>query len=163
MATVWWWIKPANESDANGRPKDAVLISDSDTSQQYNTLLNSGNITYQGKEYNRTQGPFNTKADALKAPAGGGSILQQIQAGLGAGLKSDVGALGTGARAAQAAKNIPTLGSFLAMLTDKNLWIRVVKIIAGGAMLIVGLAKLTGADKTAGSLAARAVKVAPLL
>jgi len=164
MATVWWWIKPASESDANGRPKDAVLISDSDSSQQYNTLLNSGNITYQGKQYNRTQGPFNSKAEAQTAPPGGGSTLDQVKAGIGAGLQTDVGILGTGTRAAQKVKAaVPSVAGFLAMLTDKNLWIRIVKIIAGGAILLVGLAKLTGADKTAGSIAAKAVKVAPLL
>jgi hypothetical protein len=52
---------------------------------------------------------------------------------------------------------------FLQGLTSANLWIRVAKIIAGGAILIVGLVKLTGADKKAGGLAAKAVKVAPLL
>jgi hypothetical protein len=161
---VWWWIKPAGESDASGRPKDSVLISTWDNSQNYNTLLNSGSITYHGKPYNRTQGPFDSKAVAQQAPAGGGSILQQIEAGISAGAQTDVGVIGTGTRAAKAAgKAIPDIASFLSMLTDPNLWIRVVKIIAGGAMLIVGLAKLTGADKSAGSLAGKAVKLAPLL
>lgn len=164
MAVVWWWIKPAAESDASGRPKDAVLISDAEGSQQYNTLLNSGSITYHGKQYNRTQGPFTSKQAAMQANPGGGSILQQIGAGLQAGSQTDVGVIGTGTRAAQAAKKVvPDLASFLAMLTDRNLWIRVVKIIAGGAILLVGLAKLTGADKTAGSIASKAVKIAPLL
>jgi len=164
MAIVYWWIKPANESDAGGRPKDAVLISDADNSQQYNTLLNSGTIIYKGKPYNRTQGPFASRKEALQAPPGGGSILEQIQAGLQAGAQTDVGPIGTGTRTAEKVKKaIPDIASFLSMLTDRNLWIRVVKIIAGGAILIVGLAKMTGADKHAASIAGKAVKLAPLL
>ena len=160
MATVWWWVVPPSEAGSASRPANAQLVSTPDSGPAYSAWVTGG--TYQG--LTRFQGPFTSKADAQKAPPGGGSTLDQIKAGLGAGLKSDVGALGTGTRAAQTVtKALPSIGQFLAMLTDKNLWIRVVKIIAGGAMLIVGLAKLTGADKTAGSLASKAVKVAPLL
>ena len=156
MATVWWWVVRPAEQGASSRPADAQLVSTPDSGPAYDAWVHNG--TYQGKS--RFQGPFTSKQDAQKSPAGGESTLQQVKAGIGAGLKSDVGVLGTGARAAQ---KVPSITSFLSMLTDKNLWIRVIKIIAGGAMLIVGLAKLTGADKTAGSLAGKAVRVAPLL
>jgi hypothetical protein len=48
---------------------------------------------------------------------------------------------------------------FLGALTSASTWIRVTKVIAGSALLLVGVAKLSGA----GGIAAKAVKVAPLL
>lgn len=80
----------------------------------------------------------------------------------------DAGKAGAGT-AAQLGKDIPGLNAitsvtgFLSALGDLNLWIRVAKVVAGGIILIVGLAKLTGADKAIGGVAAKAVKVAPLL
>jgi hypothetical protein len=38
-------------------------------------------------------------------------------------------------------------------LTSANLWIRIAKVLAGGVMLLVGLAHITGADNAAASLA----------
>lgn len=58
---------------------------------------------------------------------------------------------------------IATLGGFLRGLTSASLWIRVVKVIAGGVILTVGLVKMTGFDQKAGGVAAKAVKLAPLL
>jgi hypothetical protein len=66
--------------------------------------------------------------------------------------------------------SIPGVGSaitsvegFVSAFGNRNLWIRVAKVIVGGAILIVGLLHLTGADKAIGGFAAKAVKVAPLL
>lgn len=53
--------------------------------------------------------------------------------------------------------------SFLGIFTTQNLWVRVAKVTIGGTILIVGLAKLTGADKQIGGIASKAVKAAPLL
>lgn len=58
---------------------------------------------------------------------------------------------------------LSSLDSFLAALTSQTLWIRVAKVVIGGALLIVGVAKLTGADKAVGGVVATAVKAAPLL
>jgi|SRR5215469_1703614 len=41
-------------------------------------------------------------------------------------------------------------------------WVRIIKVVAGGALLLLGLAKLTGADKTI-AIAGKAVAKAPLL
>jgi hypothetical protein len=65
--------------------------------------------------------------------------------------------------ASEFAAPITGLLGFLGDITSANLWIRVAKVAVGGTILIVGLLKLTGADKTAGSIASKAVKVAPLL
>lgn len=48
-------------------------------------------------------------------------------------------------------------------ISGTNLAIRAAKIIIGGALLIVGVAHLTGADQKTGTLIAKAVKAAPLL
>lgn len=53
--------------------------------------------------------------------------------------------------------------TFINDLSSANLWIRVAKVTIGGTLLIVGLAKLTGADQKIGGVAAKAVKIAPLL
>jgi hypothetical protein len=52
---------------------------------------------------------------------------------------------------------------FFQAFTDANTWIRVAKVVIGGAILLTGLSKLTGADKAIGGVAATAVKAAPLL
>lgn len=66
----------------------------------------------------------------------------------------------------QAVPGIPGISSvtdFLQGLTSANLWIRAAKIVIGGTILIVGLVKLTGADKAFGGAAATAVKISPFL
>jgi hypothetical protein len=99
-----------------------------------------------------------------------GSTVYQVW--LGAGLAQAVGeaaiagGTATGAVATGVATGLPSwegqIGAFLAALSSANTWIRVAKVIAGSAILIVGLAKLTGADQRAAPLA-KAVKLAPLL
>jgi len=42
---------------------------------------------------------------------------------------------------------------FLGKLSSPNTWIRVAKILVGGALLIIGLAHATGADNTVASVA----------
>lgn len=64
--------------------------------------------------------------------------------------------------AVNAAENSTSLG-ILSDLTNPVLWVRVAKVVIGGTILIVGLAKLTGADKNAGKAVKSAVKFAPLL
>jgi hypothetical protein len=58
---------------------------------------------------------------------------------------------------------ISSVADFLQGLTSANLWIRVAKIVVGGAILLIGLAKITGADKAIGGVAKKAVAVAPFL
>jgi hypothetical protein len=55
---------------------------------------------------------------------------------------------------------IGAVGQFFNDLRDPTVWIRVGKILVGGVLLLVGLAKMTGFDK---GIAGKAVKVAPLL
>jgi hypothetical protein len=99
-----------------------------------------------------------------------GSTVYQVW--LGAGLAQAVGesaiagGAATGAVAQGVATGLPSwegaIGNFIAALSSASTWIRVVKVLAGSVILIVGLAKLTGADQHTAALG-KAVKLAPLL
>jgi hypothetical protein len=103
------------------------------------------------------------------SPQQKGSTVYQVWLGAGtAGAIGDIiGATGTAvgavATGVSTASILPSwtngLTSLLGDLTSASLWIRIAKVIIGGAMLLVGIAKLTGAS----GVAAKAVKVAPLL
>jgi hypothetical protein len=105
------------------------------------------------------------------SPQQRGSTVYQVW--LGEGITQAVGqiAVATGAATGAAAQGVATgipsweggIGSFLGDLTSANLWIRAAKIGIGGAILIVGLAKLTGSDQKLGKAVSAGVKVAPLL
>lgn len=58
---------------------------------------------------------------------------------------------------------ITSVEGFLSALGNLNLWIRVVKIVAGGVILAIGLAKLTGADQHVTGVTKKAIAAAPLL
>lgn len=121
---------------------------------------NPETISVENIEWFNIQGPFTTQAAANAAipaiqkanPAPG--VLGQAAKD---NASNPVGAV------ANAASKITSLSDFLSVLGEPDLWIRVAKVIAGGLILIVGLLKLTGTDKTIGGIAAKAVKVAPLL
>jgi hypothetical protein len=48
---------------------------------------------------------------------------------------------------------IDAVGALANDLTTQNLWIRVGKIVIGGALLLIGISRLTGADKALGDVA----------
>jgi len=129
---------------------------------------NPNTISVENIQWFNIQGPYTTQPLANAAipaiqkanPSPG--VLGQVAKdnssnplGAAANIASDATQAGSTA--------IGTVENFLQGLTSRNLWIRVAKITIGGAILIVGLAKLTGADKAVGGLASKAVKVAPLL
>lgn len=64
------------------------------------------------------------------------------------------------AEAGDALSGIDAVGQFFNDLRDASTWIRVGKIVAGSALLLIGLAKLTGFSK---GIAGKAVKAAPFL
>ena len=56
--------------------------------------------------------------------------------------------------AVNAAQNATgSLGSLISALTSSNTWIRVVKVVIGGVLLIVGLVHITGVSGTAADVA----------
>jgi hypothetical protein len=101
------------------------------------------------------------------SPQQKGSTVYQVWLGAGTAqaVGDIIGATGaaTGAVATGVATGLPSwetaIGTFLGALSSASTWIRVAKVAVGGAMLLVGIAKLTGA----GGVAAKAVKIAPLL
>lgn len=129
---------------------------------------NPNTISVENIEWFNIQGPYTSQGAANNAIAAiskanpSPGVLGQVAK------DNSSNPLGAAANVASdatqgASTAIQSVEGFLQGLTSANLWIRAAKIIAGGAILIVGLVKLTGADKKAGSLAAKAVKVAPLL
>lgn len=123
---------------------------------------------YQGETAVGMYGKLGTVYPA-SSPQQRGSTVYQVW--LGAGTAQAVGdiigatgtAVGAAATGVETASILPSwasgLTSILGDLTSASTWIRAAKVIIGGAMLLVGIAKLTGAS----GIAAKAVKVAPLL
>lgn len=64
--------------------------------------------------------------------------------------------------ATAAPTGLAAIGNFFGDLSQANTWIRVAKVLIGGTLLIVGLAKLTGVDKQVAVLG-KAVAKTPLL
>ena len=121
-------------------------------------------ISVENIEWFNIQGPFTTQAEADKAipairkanPAPG--VLGQVAK------DNNSNPVGKAAKAAQdAGSAFTSLDSFFSSLGDPNLWIRVAKVAVGGIILIVGLAKLTGADNKIGGIVKKTVSAAPLL
>jgi hypothetical protein len=119
---------------------------------------NPNTISVENISWFNINGPYTTQAAANaaipainKAHASGG-VAQQVAAA----------AAGTASPGAGGGSGTSVLG-FLGALSSANLWIRVAKVAIGGTILLIGLAKLTGMDKNATGLAAKAIKAAPLI
>lgn len=73
-----------------------------------------------------------------------------IAAGVQQGASTGLAAIGAAANPASYSGIVPSwssgLLSFLGDITSKNLWIRVGKVVIGGALLLIGMAHITGAN-----------------
>jgi len=121
-------------------------------------------------------GPYASEAAAKAAAPAGAKISVQAWNSVGASIKADLGAAAQGAAAGATGNpsldignplsGLLSIGAFFnglkSALTSANLWIRAAKITIGGVLMIVGVAKLTGADKQVAVLG-KAAAVAPLL
>lgn len=85
-------------------------------------------------------GPFATRADAetYEKAIGTGSITPPAGTPLLGGQKIP--------------NPLTSVTQFLGELTSRGLWVRIMKVLIGGVMIIVGLAQLTGAGKIASNL-----------
>ena len=151
-------------------PSGVIAIGVPTGSSQYTTIngdVNGTGFPYDGKTYDLWNGPFSSEAEA-KASVGGASgwsyagvlgalALNEIS-------KSTTGesaSTGTATKAGASAGNaITSVTQFLQGLTSASLWIRVAKIVVGGALVIVGVAHLTGVDN---KVISGATKALPLL
>lgn len=74
-------------------------------------------------------------------------------------------AVNAGAKAAAAVGNpldwLSNIGQFFSALTQRNLWLRVSKVVLGGVLVVAGLIKLTGTDKKVYGLAGMAASRLP--
>jgi hypothetical protein len=125
-----------------------------------NNLLNLGNNLLGGLGWHELNIPGD--ATAAQATAEAEKEFPQGKKPTTAGITAKR-VLQTAASQAGASFSIPglgTIGNFFSGLTQANLWIRVLKGVIGGALMLVGIAKLTGVQK---GIAGTAVKVAPLL
>lgn len=100
-------------------------------------------------------GPYTTQALALKA-AGQDPNTSTATAGEG---KPGVDTSSAGSSNGHVPSILGDIASIWGTLTSQNLWIRAAKIIFGGTLVVVGVAKMAGA----GGVAGKAVKIAPLL
>lgn len=120
-------------------------------------------ISVENVEWYNIEGPYTTQAAANAAIA----AIQAAQPAKGTAgqvaADNNSNPLGTAAGAAASAESdVSSIEGFLSGLTSANLWIRAAKIGIGAIMITVGLVKLTGIASSNG-LAAKAVKIAPLL
>lgn len=112
---------------------------------------------------------YGTKAEALAHPNIVSNAYTQnnardvINAAGSGGLHLGTGLASTAQTGASSASSAVNSAFSIGGINGTNLAIRLVKVFVGGILLLIGLAKITGMDQKAGSLAAKAVKVAPLL
>lgn len=116
-----------------------------------------GTVSVENVNWYNIQGPYTTQAAANAA-------IPAIQAANPApGVLGQVAADNSSNPLGAAASGFSSVTGLLSALGNANLWIRIVKVVAGGAILVIGLAKITGADQHLSGFAAKAVKAAPLL
>jgi hypothetical protein len=120
-------------------------------------------ISVENIEWYNIQGPYTTQAAAnaaipaiQKATPAKGTVGQVADDNSSNPVGKAAGAV------AGAESDVSSIEGFLSGLTSANLWIRVAKVTIGGAILLVGLIKLTGV-LSSNSVAQKTLKVAPLL
>lgn len=125
------------------------------TEAQAEKQPNSVNI-FQKLEVNGLIADYNAALKTQSQPGGknASNPVGQVQQGLTNTAKNALNATGLGSA-------ITSVEGFLSAFGDKNLWIRATKIVVGSSILIVGIAKLTGAEKEARKLGTAALKATP--
>jgi len=157
MTDQWFVMIPPSDKDQSSSEKELVdFVIEYPYPSAAWTAANAGQIV-QGAEGNtgnpqvseqlvKWQGPFATQAEAKTAAA----AKQQSPNPL-----NDAG------NAIETQTTIPGLaqiGDFFGALGQANTWIRVAKVVFGGALLVYGLAHITGVS----GAAADAVRKLPL-
>jgi hypothetical protein len=135
-AASWWLGEPATGSDTFLQGKYAL----------------GQTVTSGGVKYKLVIGPEPSKQAVLSAVINDATVSQSPGWNL---LKSAQGAAGNAAKTAENALPSWTdsLTTLLGDLTSKNTYIRVAKVVVGSVLIILGLAKITGADRAAAAAA----------
>jgi len=102
---------------------------------------------YGGQDLVKWQGPFATEAQALAA--------QNPQQQSANPVNNAVNAAENSSTVGNALSIPASIGNFFAALGEANTWIRVAKVIIGGALVLIGLAHMSGADNAVATAARR--------
>lgn len=169
MATsyVYWVLMPAGSSTGSVthpvEPKGSEIFKVAAGSAVDKALQNGGTVSIGGKQWQPYMvGSFPTQAAAkAAAPPSGLSYIGTLVGGsVGAvisGFTNPTAAptdISGGASAGSAAApGLGQIGQFFSDLTSANTWIRVAKVVAGGMLLIIGLAHMTGVSGAAANAA----------
>ncbi len=127
MASAQWWV--INQISRPGGPRGPQVTS-------YVVVQSATRPT------NAVAGPYATKAEA-----------QAWQTSANTAGNSPGSVVGGVTNAAVNATGINAIGGFFSALGEANTWIRVAKVVVGGALLIIGLVHITGADNAVASIA----------
>jgi hypothetical protein len=122
---------------------------------------NTAKTAYQGKTaaqiyaYLKAQNPA-AAPYSLAVASADLIVSSEVGQGVAAGVSTGTSALGDTATGVATANYGFALSSLLAALTSKNLWVRVGKVVIGGALVIIGLAHMTGASGAVATIARKA-------
>jgi hypothetical protein len=152
MADVWFVLVPeASEMNAAGTVSNAFIVELAQGSTVANELTANytGEVSVDGKSGYLRAGPFPSLAAAQAYLKVGAQNTPSPIPGL------DI-TPGGQITASNPLEFLQPIGQFFHDLANANTWIRVAKVIAGGMLLIIGLAHITGASNAIASTARKA-------
>jgi len=155
MATPTWFVMiPPAYKNASTAEKEHYDFRVQYTDARTIAAVNAGKIIsaargyqdtgYGGQDLIKWQGPFATEAEAQAAQNPQQQSPNPVNNAVNAAENSS-GVL-----------SIPaSIGNFFAALGEANTWIRIVKVIIGGALVLIGVAHMSGAENAVASAARR--------
>jgi len=160
MSNAWFVVAPVGESQGtflNPKVPDNSRLAEVATgSAAYNAWVNNG--SYDGWQV--VMGPFSTEAQAKAAhpPAGLNAILTAADLGATAAAQSALGSE-PNLPGPTISNPLAALGNFFGDLTQRNTWLRILKVMSGIALIVIGLNHLSGntITGTAASTAKKAI------
>jgi hypothetical protein len=154
MSDAWFVVAPVGESQGsflNPKVPDNSRIAEVATgSAAYNAWVNNG--SYEGWQV--VMGPFSSEAQAKAAhpPAGLNAILTAGELGAQTAAQSALGSE-PNLPGPTISNPLAQLGTFFGDLTNRNTWLRVLKGLAGFALIVVGVIHLSGVASAASQAA----------
>ena len=148
MTNTWFVMIPPSYASKSAAEKELVdfRVQYAAGSQAW-ADANAGKIlsaseSGEGQQLVKWQGPFATEAEAQAAQKPQQQSVNPLNNAVNAAENSNTPLSG-----------INAIGQFFNNLTHANTWIRVAKVIIGGALVIVGLVHITGVGGTAADAA----------
>ena len=155
MVNTWFVMIPPSYADKSTAEKELVDFviqfpagsqawNDANAGRELSAAESNTGSAGVGEQLVKWLGPYATQAEAKTAANPQQQSLNPASDFTNAAENSN-GILGIPA----------SIGQFFAALGQSSTWIRVAKVIIGGALVIIGLAHMTGADNTVASTARR--------